>query len=328
MSGVVETGGRCLRLLGIHSQDPNLPFSSDDSTAGSETELQAAVVGERASVDLPRMIEESNYYAHLIRRAQAGDTPRKALIDLERFPESDSRRVWENSWVRFARRLLGPAAQRVLGKNLRADRSNSRSRRRSDEQGFLFWQNGEEMVRVPISYLVKLSLAEFAQPGGLVSPLVCRTAKRLLEHFLSDNTSPDTTSFHISPLSPSLGNGRAAGREASRRFLLTHLLVEHAPSSIASFRAFASLREIQILSARREPGNDQIDDQRIDPDQHRLQFDVEAACVEQLGAGDEVAAQQFGDDDQDPSGGNADCDIASILLHGEPLAAEIQTFLH
>ena len=37
-----------------------LPFSLHDATAGSETELQAAVAGTRETVDLPVTIQESN----------------------------------------------------------------------------------------------------------------------------------------------------------------------------------------------------------------------------------------------------------------------------
>ena len=35
----------------------SLPFSSDDTTAGTETELQAAVIVRKDDVDLPIMIE-------------------------------------------------------------------------------------------------------------------------------------------------------------------------------------------------------------------------------------------------------------------------------
>jgi len=62
-----------------------LPFSGSDATAGAETELQAAVIGRRSDVDLPIMIEQSNYYANIMRRTAAGDTPRKVITDLEKW---------------------------------------------------------------------------------------------------------------------------------------------------------------------------------------------------------------------------------------------------
>lgn len=42
----------------------SLPFSRGDATAGSETELQAAVFGDRKRVDLPLTIESSNYFGN------------------------------------------------------------------------------------------------------------------------------------------------------------------------------------------------------------------------------------------------------------------------
>ena len=68
----------------------HLPFSAGDATAGSETELQAVVLGARESVDLPLMIEQSNYFANILRRAAAGDLPRRAVTDLERFLGSNT----------------------------------------------------------------------------------------------------------------------------------------------------------------------------------------------------------------------------------------------
>ena len=78
-----------------------LPFSVNDVTAGSESELQAVVSGAREDVDLPLLIEQSNFFANMMKRAAAGETPRKAVADLGRFLADNPSRVWENSWVRF-----------------------------------------------------------------------------------------------------------------------------------------------------------------------------------------------------------------------------------
>lgn len=60
-------------------------FSPEDTTAGAETELQAVVAGRKNDVDLPLMIEQSNYLANVMRRAAAGDAPRKLGGELVRF---------------------------------------------------------------------------------------------------------------------------------------------------------------------------------------------------------------------------------------------------
>ncbi|HTY20534.1 MAG TPA: hypothetical protein VMC44_02745, partial [Geobacteraceae bacterium] len=82
----------------------SLPFSRLDTTAGSENELQVAVSGRREEIDLPIAVEQSNYFANIMKRAAAGDTPLRLVKDLERFLSDNPDGVWENSWVRFPRR--------------------------------------------------------------------------------------------------------------------------------------------------------------------------------------------------------------------------------
>jgi hypothetical protein len=43
----------------------NLPFSRNDTTVGTETELQVAVCRSRLYVDLPRTVESSNYFVSI-----------------------------------------------------------------------------------------------------------------------------------------------------------------------------------------------------------------------------------------------------------------------
>jgi hypothetical protein len=129
-----------------------LPFGVGDITAGSETELQAAVVGAREDVDLPLVIERSAHFANLLRRAASGDSSRRMVTGLERFLGENSDRVWENSWVRFPRRLLSRCANRVLEEDLRSDKADPASSRRGDAGRFTFERGGETMLRVPVSY--------------------------------------------------------------------------------------------------------------------------------------------------------------------------------
>ena len=222
--------------LGVEGVSPgllagHLPFSAGDTTVGSETELQAVVLGARESVDLPLMIEQSNYFANILRRAAAGDLPRRAVTDLERFLGSNTEQVWDNSWVRFPRRHLSARAAELLDRDLRLQRSNPVAGYRSDRNRFLFTEEGEEWLRIPISYLLRLTLAEVTGVPGNLHPLIRSVADRLMDHFLSDNTSPETHSFHV--VSSAAGEPAGAGiaRETARRYLVTQLLVTYANSA-------------------------------------------------------------------------------------------------
>jgi hypothetical protein len=221
-------------LLGIPSPDSegyldSLPFSRHDVTAGSETELQAVVAGKKEDVDLPLTIEQSNYFANILKRAAVGETPKSLINDLEKFLNDNPANVWENSWVRFPRRKLSPFAVQVFDHDLLADKSNPFRGRRGDIGRFIFRDgDGEEYLRLPISYLIKLALAELLGSGESIPAIVRQTGERLMGHFLNDNTSPETFSFHVVPLRPDSGMGRGIARETSKRYLLTQLLVMYA----------------------------------------------------------------------------------------------------
>jgi hypothetical protein len=204
-----------------------LPFSLYDTTAGSETELQAVVIGKKEDVDLPLTIIQSNYYANIIRRRAAGELPNRVMTELERYLQENADGVWENSWVRFPRDLLGPHARQIFESDLLADKADPAQGRRSDLSKFIFPQGNREYIRIPISYLMKISLADAidGQPS-----VVAETGKMLMSHFLSDNTSPEICSFHVASLCPQTHMGREVARESAKRFLLTQLLVMYANS--------------------------------------------------------------------------------------------------
>jgi hypothetical protein len=225
--------------LGIDRRSPDrllatLPFGAGDVTAGAENELQAVVLGKREDVDLPLTIEGSDYFANILKRARAGDTPEKLLTCLEDFLAANTDNVWENSWVRFPRRVLGAYAEDVFRRDLLADKGDPGKGLRSDANRFVFRTGkGEEFIRLPVSYLVKLALAEaFGSRSALPGP-VRVTAARLMDHYLNDNTSPETFSFHIVPLEPATGMGKALARETAKRFLLTQLLTMYANERFA-----------------------------------------------------------------------------------------------
>ncbi len=222
-----------LEKLGIDNSPSSrltesLPFSLHDTTAGTENELQVAVRGERDSVDLPFTITESNTFANIMKRASAGDTSREVISQLERYLSQNSERIWENSWVRFPHRLLSPLAREVLDIDLLADKSNPQLGSRSDLHRFLMHENGEKVLRIPISYLLKLALADVIGAQENLPSTLMKTGLRLLAHFLNDNTSPETFSFHPVALHPRSDMGRAIAVETAKRFLLTQLLVQYA----------------------------------------------------------------------------------------------------
>jgi hypothetical protein len=206
-----------------------LPFSLNDVTAGSESELQAVVCGAKEDVDLPLLIEQSNFFANMMKRAAAGETPRKAVIDLERFLADNPSQVWENSWVRFPRRRLSRFALDVLENDLLADKKNPTVGTRADAARFKFRDaSGEELLRLPISYLIKLALADLIGSQHILPDMVRQTGIRLMEHYLNDNTSPETFSFNAVSLTPGTGMGKAIAKETAIRFLMTQLLVMYA----------------------------------------------------------------------------------------------------
>ncbi len=209
----------------------SLPFSVDDATAGSETELQAAVYGGRESVDLPLIIEQSNYFQNIVRRAGSGDASRKAVTDLERYLYGNTDDIWENSWVRFPLRNLTDFARRTVHGDLRAEKRNPAARERDDAAKFLFTVDGDQWLRVPISYLLKISLADVIGSQPDLPRLIAETGRGVMPYFMNDNTSPETLSFCVTPIRRRWGAGRALAKETAKRFLFAHLLVMYANSA-------------------------------------------------------------------------------------------------
>lgn len=226
MPGIKE----CFAALGcVPGGSAPLPFNAEDITAGSETELQATVLGHRDQVDLPLEIFNSRYFANLRRRTHSGETSPRLLEELREFLEVADQKVWENSWVRFARRQLSRYALDVFERDLRADKQRSVAGLRADAARFQLTDNkGDPWLRVPISYLIKLALADLLgnqwQPEGQLH----QVGESLLDHYLNDNSSPETFSFHVVGLSPSTGMGAELAGETAKRFLLTQLLVRYA----------------------------------------------------------------------------------------------------
>jgi len=221
---------KLIHVIGIDTASTDglartLPFTPPDTTAGAENEYQVAVIGNRHQADLAREIEDSTFFRNLKKRALRGDAPRSRITAMERFLAENADQVWENSWVRFPVDVLSPFARDVLNVDLRADKCRPDSPPRSDAGRFITHADGRKCLRIPISYLLKLALAD-AVGGPSVHRNIQETGRSAMNHFLSDNTSPETFSFHPVPMDALLGTGIA--NETALRFLLSQLLIQYA----------------------------------------------------------------------------------------------------
>jgi hypothetical protein len=204
-----------------------LPFTPEDTTAGAENELQACVVGPADKVDLPITIFNSNYFKNITRKALAGDTPRHAVTELEKHLSDNSQGIWENSWVRLPCKTLSTYAREIFDRDLLADKRRSAGPLRCDVDRFFLTQAGEKFIRIPVSYLLKLALAD-AVGTPATHPLLRSTAKMIMEHFLSDNTSPETYSFYPVSGAGKRSVGQELAAETLSRYLMSQLLVQYA----------------------------------------------------------------------------------------------------
>jgi hypothetical protein len=183
------------------------PFSPDDVTAGTETELAVTVRGAAGSVDLARAVAGLGEAGGLARAARA------ALSGwLEAGGAADG---WEHSWLRVDRRRLTAGARALLESDL-ADRDD-----RAD-----FMADGDR-ARLPASYVLRLALADALAALRLPAP-VQPAAQRVLGCFLNDNTAPEVISTHVVSGGRAGGLGAAVADENAQRFLLVQLLTEYA----------------------------------------------------------------------------------------------------
>ncbi|MFH0784863.1 MAG: hypothetical protein V2B20_23310 [Pseudomonadota bacterium] len=203
------------------------PFAGNDSSVGMEYELQVAVEGDQKDVDLPTTISSSTYFKNVVKRSARGDLPPASLQSLKDFLTKNNTGVWENSWVRFPEGRLTAWSQKLLAADFQADKSNPASKPRTDIHRFRCIHRGQECLRMPISYLLKLSLANAISSDNLLTPALFETGTSLMHNLLSDNTSPEILSFTI----PVAGQGRIgdlAAAESARTLLLCQILVQFA----------------------------------------------------------------------------------------------------
>jgi hypothetical protein len=227
----------------------SLPFSLNDTTVGVENELQTVVAGPPENVDLPLTIRESNYYKNILRNTETGSTSRKVINALENWLDINNEQVWENSWVRFPQSALCGYALQLFEMDLRADKINPGGPIRADACRFSFSNNNGRFLRIPVSYLLKLAVADAVGPSG-TDPLVRSIGDRLMDHFLSDNTSPEVFSFFPAPLTTSVRMESGAAAETAKRFLFCQLLVAYAN---AKFGLSAHQQKVEIYFSPQPP---------------------------------------------------------------------------
>jgi hypothetical protein len=222
-----------LRIMEINTGSSDefvrsLPFSAEDGTAGVENEFQAAVLGKKEDLDLARTIEDSNYYKNMVRRVESGDTSRKKIEALNKYLNQDRDNIWENSWVRFPRRALNSFSNLVFKADLKSDKTRPDSGTRTDADHFTLMKGGEEFVRIPVSYLLKLALADIVGSEESLYSFLRIAGEKMMAHFLNDNTSPEIFSFYPAAANDSGSLGKNIARETLIRFLLTQVLVQYA----------------------------------------------------------------------------------------------------
>ena len=204
-----------------------LPFSREDTTAGIENEIQASVAGEASQVDLPMTIADSDIFKNICQMALAEDTSPRLKDNLESYLDQNADGIWENSWVQFPEERLSAYSRDVFQADLKSDKRIPDSPQRKDAARFSCFRNGRQHIRIPISYLMKLALAETVSDPR-TDAMVRSEARRMMNHFISDNTSPETHSFYTPTLRPGPQMGAAIAEETSKRLLLSQLLVMYA----------------------------------------------------------------------------------------------------
>ncbi|MGB5158946.1 hypothetical protein [Desulfobacterium sp. N47] len=223
---------KMMNALGVNNKSPDrfiesIPFSLNDTTAGSESELQAAVCGDAQHVDLPITIFESNYFKNIIKKAQTGDSSQKAVDALRDHLNSNPDNIWENSWVRVPINKLSLYARQIMNCDLLLDKKHPEGKSRTDISQFKFIKNGVEFIKIPISYIFKLALADAVGKSN-IPDMIKVIAEQIMDHFISDNTSPETYSFHPVHLNKNDNFGESLAGETLIRFLLCQLLIRYA----------------------------------------------------------------------------------------------------
>ncbi|MFO7884219.1 MAG: hypothetical protein R6U68_05300 [Desulfobacteraceae bacterium] len=237
-----EIIARVRKALDIDDSSPerfadSLPFSCGDTTCGCENEFQAVVTGCSEDVDLPAEIRTSSWYTNLLKQNARDGGLDKKIAGIEQYltPCAYGSRdfsagedaVWENSWVCFPRKKLNLYAGQILEKDMLRDKTHPSAGSRSDKSRFLVKKDQTPYLRVPVSYLLKLSLAQ-AVGNPSTHHRLRMAAKKMMDCFINDNSSPEVLSFFPSGITAVMNQDIPAVRETSVRFVLVQLLTAYA----------------------------------------------------------------------------------------------------
>ncbi len=203
------------------------PFTDKDSSVGMEFELQVAVEGDHKDVDLPTTLSSSTFFKNVVKRSARGDLPPTSLQSLKDFLYNNNANIWENSWVRFPENRLTAWTKKLLADDFQADKRIPASKPRTDIHRFRCIHRGQECLRLPISYLLKLALANAISNDSMLPLVLFETGTSLMGNLLSDNTSPEILSFTI-PVATGGRIGDLAAAESARTLLFCQLLVQYA----------------------------------------------------------------------------------------------------
>ncbi|HEX9626919.1 MAG TPA: hypothetical protein VGA00_08295 [Acidiferrobacterales bacterium] len=207
------------------SADVETPaFACDDVTAGTENELQVTVRGARSAVDLPLALLGAPHYGALRARARFDAAAGRELAEIDRFLHDNADAAWDHSWVRIPRAALNAHARGMLHDDLAG---------RADSHRFACRDRGADGVRVPMSYALKLALADVLGASPALPRPVRATATRLFAHLTNDNTSPELLSLYVVSSRDRHALGAAVARENQLQFLLAQLLTEYANRKFA-----------------------------------------------------------------------------------------------
>lgn len=188
--------------------------------------MQAVVQGAAHTVDLPQIVRESNFYTNLQRQFEAGEASSSSLQRIEELFGEKSQQAWPNSWVRLPLDRLSAEARRTLEQDLRRDKSRPEKGQRTDVSRFIIPdKNGAKILRIPVSYLLKLALADAMSCPPTLEDSIRQVGTRIQQCYLNDNVSPEILSYYVSTPTRNQRLGKLVAREAGLRYLLTQLLV-------------------------------------------------------------------------------------------------------
>lgn len=228
-----------------------LPFSHDDITAGSENELQTAVIGDKRNVDLSIYIEKSKYYKNLKKHISTGEISGKIGAELTKLLEERRNNVWENSWVIISEKNISSSAINLFKKDLLKKRSDKNSGLRSDYNTFFINKDGEQKLRIPVSYLFRLALGEFMACEKMHTSLK-NCCESIMNCYINDNTSPETHSFYVLDSASQNDIGQSVARENAKRFLMTQAITEY---SNIKFGLIDSGQKVEVYNSPLTPQN-------------------------------------------------------------------------